>query len=141
MPLNKNKSIQLGEWLQLQRKQLLSDFELKGKVDQIIGILLGDICAQSFPSLTKLLERGGVSKEEFDRMTIYEQSDIVTRLLPRQTTQTEDLIAALDMIFEARYGWPEGTVADLGFREVLMALEHATEYDDPARPSIWQVTK
>ena len=74
-------------------------------------------------------------------MTIYEQSDIVTRLLPRQTTQTEDLIAALDMIFEARYGWPEGTVADLGFREVLMALEHATEYDDPARPSIWQVTK
>jgi len=57
------------------------------------------------------------------------------------TTRTENTIAALDLAFRERYGWREGTVAKMPLWNVFLALEHAMDYDDPYKPSIWEITK
>jgi hypothetical protein len=44
------------------------------------------------------------------------------------------------MIFEPRYGWPPGTAAKMTIPEICLALENAIEHDNPAKPSVWEIT-
>jgi len=125
---------QIAEWLRSQ----VGAFK---KTDQIVQILLGDLCAAPTAPLKELFVRHGISSERFDDMTIDEKFGAAESILSREGTRTQNLISALDLIFEARYGWPQGTVGQLTLLDVLLALEHATEYDSPERPSVWEITK
>jgi hypothetical protein len=135
MPLNAEQLAQLAEWFRAQ-------FKLKQEVERIVEILLGDICAKPPPDLVKSLEKHGISKEQFDQMTVDEQVDTVCDTLKGETgTRHENLVAALDMIFEARYGWPEGTAEKMSIRDIFLALDHATGWDNPSKRNIWDITK
>jgi hypothetical protein len=65
----------------------------------------------------------------------------MSEIWKKQKTKSDNIIVALDMIFNLRYGWPEGTIASMPVSDLLLALDHAMEYDDPSKPSIWEITK
>ena len=134
MPLNQ---MQLDQFRELFRHP----FETKRKIDNIVDILLGDICGASDGSLKRYLKQNGISDEEFRQMTADQQFETFKTILKKRGTKTDNVIAALDMIFSARYGWPEGTAGKITLAQTLEALEHATEYDAPSKPSIWEITK
>ena len=131
------KATQLGQLLKSFRSQI----EAGKEIDRIIEILTGDICSLPTANLQKLLQKCGISEDEFLRMTEDQITETVTSILQNQETRADNLIVALDMIFESRYGWPEGTVAEMPLKDILFALEHAMEYDALSKPSIWDLTK
>jgi hypothetical protein len=47
----------------------------------------------------------------------------------------------VEMILEERFAWTKEEMAKLKDSELNLALQHALEYDDPTRPSIWNITK
>ena len=115
---------------------LRSYFEIGRKIEQMIEALVGDIQGTPPARFDKFLDRCGVTEEQFAHMSTDEMIDGL-----KYPTRIGNLIAALDMIFEARYGWPKGTGAQLGLGDVFLALEHALGYDDPCKPSVWQLTR
>jgi hypothetical protein len=134
MPLNSIQRSQFVEWLGPQ-------FELLKRIERIVEILLGDIRGEPPATLQKFFEKHGISEEHFDQMSTDERIEAMHKIWETQETKTDNVIAALDMIFEARYGWPEGTVANMAVGDVFLALEHATDFDDPWKSSIWEITK
>jgi hypothetical protein len=134
MSLNPLQLDQLTEWFR-------SQIEVKKEIDHFIEILLGDVCGIPPANLQKLLHKCGISEEQYSQMTPDEKIKTFKLIRKEQPTSTDNLIAALDMIFELRYGWPEGTAARMRLVDVFIALEHATEHDDPSKPSIWDITK
>ncbi len=138
MPLIPTQFAQFCAWF---REWARPQFELDNEINRMVEILIGDICAAPPVSLEKLLDKHGISKERFDAMTADEKFDAVAKVLELQDTKRDNIVAALDMMFEARYGWPEGTVKNMTLRDVFLALEHAIEYDAPSKPSIWAITK
>lgn len=127
-------TVAVAEWIRPQ-------FEFMKKIEHFVEILFGNINGTPPASLQKFLEKYGIPKEQSDRMTLEEKIKAFLEIGEKQTTKGDNILVALDMIFEARYGWPEGTVANITLADIFLALEHATDYDDPSKPSIWEITK
>jgi hypothetical protein len=136
MPLDPAQLAQFKEWLREQSDR-------QHKVERIVEILLGaEFFAEPPVVFWNALEKHGISKQQFLQMSPDEQADAFRKVCKKPTeTHADKFISVLDMILAERFGWPEGTVKDLTFRDVLVALEHATEHDDPSKPSIWKITK
>ncbi|MEN6407174.1 MAG: hypothetical protein ABFC77_11965 [Thermoguttaceae bacterium] len=117
------------------------EIDSKKQLDRLVEILVGNLCAQPPHDLRVYLKELGISEEEYDKMTVDDKFDVVQQALQRRPNNTDNQIALLDIIFKERYGWPEGTVNKHGVSAILLAMEHATEYDNPSKPSIWEITK
>lgn len=129
------------QWIELStplRALALHLTRTRAQIENYLDILLGNLHRTRRATLPELLEKAGVSREDFARLTPEEQIDLVTT---NQVTHLDDVIAALDVIFQERYGWPPGTVENITLWHLFLALEHAMQYDDPSKPSIWKITK
>lgn len=60
--------------------------------------------------------------------------------LPEKERWLDQVLPTLDMLFQQRYGWPEGEVHTKRIGELCLALEHAVEHDDRNKPSVWSMT-
>jgi hypothetical protein len=108
------------------------------RVAYLVEILMGDIY-QKFPgTLAEFFEMHGVTKEQFDAIS---PSEAAAAFRARVPTRTQTLTVALDLLFNARYGWPEGTAGRLTPWQALVALEHAVNYNAPGKPRILEITK
>jgi hypothetical protein len=134
MSIDREQLSQMVEWLRHQAAAFK-------QTNHIVEVLLGDLCAAPANSFKEFVARHGISFETYDGMSIDEKFNCAQLILSKQSTRTQNLISALDLIFEARYGWPEGTVGQLTLPDILLALDHAIEYDSPERQSLWEITK
>jgi hypothetical protein len=105
-------------------------------IDRMIEILLGDFLA--LPSFWESIEKRGISHDQFWEMTSEEQVKLMLKDFEELEQTRLDL---LDTVCQERYGWPKGTVGKLTLWQLFLALEHATEYDSPSKPSVWRITK
>ncbi len=122
------------------------DLQLLNKIESMVVTVLGDIHGKP-KAPDQLMASCGISESEYSKMNSEEQLETMLRVLqvlesqPTPPTRTENLIAALDLIFQAIYGdkYKKRSAADLTLSEAFLALEHATEFDSQNRPSIWDL--
>jgi hypothetical protein len=116
------------------------------KIDRYLRVLLGDKYLSALPvTLQGYIKSRGVDKR-FEEMTFREIIEAI--FMPEKESWLETVWLTLDMLFEKRYGWPEGTARTMSIPELCLALEHAIEQDDSKRqppvsdrPSIWDLTR
>lgn len=130
-----------AEFLQMLFDAFLAKVEpLKSyaKIDKQLRILLGDAYLSPLPvTIRGMLKARGIDKDA-TKMSFAEFVEALC--LPEKESWFETVMPTLDMLFEQRYGWPEGTVRTKPITELCLALEHAIEHDDPQKPSIWDMT-
>jgi hypothetical protein len=134
---------QLREFL---RESFKSSVEAFKKIDQIIETLLGDIYGRSPESFNKLLESHGIKPDEYEKLPPLKRLEAARKLYKDQPNGMDTQKAYLNLIFAARYNWPEGTVDNMTMEEILEALQHALEADEwrPSKrkqKSIWAITQ
>ncbi|HJT79365.1 MAG TPA: hypothetical protein VJ739_19370 [Gemmataceae bacterium] len=117
--------------------------DLHNRIRYLVEVLLGDIYGTQEDFLATLAQKVGRTPEELASMAKdrpAEFLDVVCEVkdLP---SPTDSLIAALDLLFQARFGWKPGDVARRALPEILLGLEHAIEYTPPGKPSIFQLTE
>jgi hypothetical protein len=121
---------------------LLSKFaEMVKRVEDLVEMLLGNIYEEYPDTLRGFFLKNGVAQEELDKMSAQEMALKASEIWQTKATRTETLMAALDLLFQARYGWEEGRAGRMTPNQAFLALEHAMEHDHPGKPSIWDVTK
>jgi hypothetical protein len=109
------------------------------KLDYYLRLLLGDDYFNHSPTiLEQFFKAVGVDKTIKD--TSFDGLLDNTSRVPKETW-IDTVIPTLDMLFEQRYGWNEGTAAKLTLQDLCFALENAMENDAPPRPSVWGITK
>lgn len=116
------------------------------KIDSYLRILLGDSYLSPLPlTIQGNLEARGISKD-MKEMSFDEIMNGL--LLPEKESWFDTVMPTLDMIFQERYGWPEGTAKMKTISELCLALEHAIEQDYPKKkqtvwdkPNIWDMTQ
>jgi hypothetical protein len=132
--MHSDELARIRDWLKAQ-------VDLWQQLNRLVEILLGNIHQEYPATLREYFQQRGIRPEEYDRMSSGEIADAFQKLQHNEPTSTDNLIAALDLLFHARYGWPEGTVKHMPIAHAYLALEHALEYDDPGKPSVWTITK
>jgi RNAse (barnase) inhibitor barstar len=127
------------------KRFLTEDFmravEYQTRVDKLIDILMGNIYGENPVAIEEFLEKNGYSREQVKQMTTNETHEAWRKVWDKNPPGTDTLVAALDLLFNARYGWPEGSALKLTPAQAYLALEHAVEYDALGKPSIWNITK
>jgi hypothetical protein len=107
------------------------------KIDRYLRTLLGDAYLSPLPmTMRGQLRARGVDKDPSD-LSLVELFEILSQ--PEKECWIDTVMPTLDMIFGPRYGWPEGTAKTMTIPELCLALEHAIEHDDPAKPSVWRM--
>jgi hypothetical protein len=123
------------DWFAITKQQ-------RGRLFYLLEILLGRIYeANPAPPIQLLLEKIGVSEAEFDGLEPNKRTEVAMRAVKQIPTKTDAMITALELVFGQRYGWTKDQVMKLTVFDALLALEHALEYDDKSKPSIWEATK
>jgi len=121
-----------------QVKESIEPLKSYIKIDKYLRILLGDAYLSHLPAtLRGHLKARGVEKDLSD-MRFEEMWESLH--LPEKESWLETVLPTLDMIFEQRYGWPEGTARTKTIPELCEALDHAVHYDDLQKPSVWNIT-
>jgi len=120
---------------------LRKQWTFKTEIERIVEILLGEIHDEHPKTFDAFLEKRGVTRSAFSQMSTEEKVSLLDRSAEDRPTEMDNLIAALDLLFEARYGWEPGTVGKMTLWEAFIALEHAVDYDAPYKPSIWEASK
>jgi hypothetical protein len=110
------------------------------KTHQYLVMLHGEDWFKPVPStVDELCQHLGKTKEQFLAGPINEIFAEMNAKPPKQTW-LEIVHETLDIIFQQRYGWPEGTAKTKSIVELRIALENALEYDAEGRPSVWKMT-
>jgi hypothetical protein len=110
-------------------------------VDCYLRILLGDAVFAHLPSTAdEFLNLLGATASELEKMPVQEMLARLSANRPKETW-IDTVRTALDMLFQQRYGWPEGRALAMSIEDLRIALEHAIEHDDPTKPSVWALTK
>jgi hypothetical protein len=111
------------------------------RLRHLLALIWGDEFAKDIPFTVKeALLHLGFTAEELPTLTLEEFVKRVCDTRP-QTSIFERLRVTLDLLFEARYNWPQGTAESTKPQDLVLALEHALEYTPKDRPSIWDITK
>ncbi len=62
------------------------------------------------------------------RQIIKSQLEFAQEIEENTPTRWDNLLAALDLLFQARYDWPQGTVKNMRLQDVYVALEHPNDW-------------
>ena len=107
------------------------------KIDRYLRTLLGDSYLCPLPlTMRGQLRANGIEKDIHELSFIELMESLA---LPVAESWVETVLPTLEMVFEQRYGWPEGTVKTKTITDLCIALEHAIEHDDPSKPSVWKM--
>jgi hypothetical protein len=125
-------------WIWEELKETIEPTRSYVKIDRYLRILLGDSYLSDLPvTLQGYMKARGIEK----RIQEMHLEEILESLfLPEKESWLDTVLPTLDMLFEERYGWPEGTAKTKTILELCLALEHAVEHDDPQKPSVWEIT-
>jgi hypothetical protein len=92
------------------------------------------VFSESADTMDELLQKNRFSNNKTLTRAI---TDKVRKTTRPETTAFELLRASLGFIFSERYGWTDEKIDDMTLPEVLIALEHAMDYDSPSKKSVW----
>jgi RNAse (barnase) inhibitor barstar len=123
------------------KEQLEEAAYFTSRIDNLIQILMGNIYEEYPATIEAFLLKKGYTQEQISQMAPEQILETLIKLGAGKPERSKNLTIALDLLFEARYGWPEGTAGKLTPAEAYLALENAMEFDAPEKPSIWEVTK
>jgi hypothetical protein len=81
---------------------------------------MGDIYGKFPATVGEWFAKRGVTSEQYDAMTAEERTKKFTEILAEAPSRTETLITAVDLLLNARFGYPEGTagLTHLNVREL-----------------------
>jgi hypothetical protein len=125
--------------LQFVRSQFEEGQVYYGKAKALVEMLVGDLSPRKYENLDELLSDNGYTPEQVKSLSGDARFDAIRRILDSRPREIDGFIAALDLIFEGRYGWPEGTARRMTCRNCFIALEHAMEYTPKGKRSVWVI--
>lgn len=111
------------------------------RVEQWLDILFRDLSSNHPKTVEGWLMKHGYSEEQIKNLSEDELIKALQKAVNSEPSKLDNIVAALDLLFQARYGWPEGSAHNLTPAQVFLALEHAMEYDAPGKPSVWELTQ
>lgn len=106
------------------------DWERLQKAAYIVRLLFGDDSIEpKIESLAEALHNANISQAEYDALSLDEKFILVEEManINQPASESENLIAAIDIVFEQQYEWLQGTVEDLTLAQALIALETAID--------------
>jgi len=105
-----------------------------------LALIWGDEFAKDIPfTLREAILHLGITAAELPTVSLEEFAKRIRDNQP-QTPLFDRIYLALDLLFEARYNWPQGTAKTKTPQDLLLALEHALEFTPENRTSIWDMT-
>jgi hypothetical protein len=106
-----------------------------------LALIWGEDFAKDVPlNLKEAILHLGFSPAELPTISLDEFAKRIRESQP-QTSMFERIYLALDLLFEARYNWPQGTARTKSPQELLLALEHALDYTPANKSSILEITE
>jgi hypothetical protein len=123
------------------------EFQALAKIDRYLRILMGDKVFKSIdlvPVLERMQEtiKSWPEEEPQKPVTVNGFLGLMAAHAPTpKETWIEIIRTSLDLIFEQRYGYPQGTTKGMTAEQMRLALEHAMEHDDRLKPSVWKITE
>jgi hypothetical protein len=89
-----------------------------------------------------LIAKSGLTSEQMQALPLGEVLTRIMDALPRPPILFIDsLHDAADLVFEQRYGWPQGTAKNMKLVEIWFALEHALDDKSGDPTGIWKLTE
>src|SRR5208337_1022794 len=111
--------------------------DLQSTIESMVHAILEDANKRHPHSMDELMHIHECSNDKTIITAPATGVSVPSKAIKAETAAFEVLRASLGLIFGERYGWTEEAIDDMTLPEVFIALEHAMEYDDPTKKSVW----
>lgn len=118
-------------------KKMENTRELWGNVESMIYTILKGTNISPPNAVEGFAPQNGFRKVEAVTMPVEDHE--ASTILGIDAADFETSRALLGVIFQKRYCWTEERIDDMTLPEVVLALEHAMEYDAPSKQSVWDL--
>ena len=111
--------------------------ELWSEIEAMVLAILNNINKRHPKAVGEFMRRNGFRRVATFTSPI--EGPEASTTLTKEAADFESLKALLSMIIQERYCWTPENIDSMSLPEVLIALEHAMEYDAPSKRSVWDL--